>query len=164
MIIVKFPVFPDRNFTVDADTLERVDFSHAALHRADLSHQVLCWANLSYSDLNGADLSHTDLSWANLDNAILFNTVFHSACLHGATLINARITSVLIGVDLRYAVLKDAHISLGTDFSGALLHGADMRSYGIQHSVLTGARYNKKTRWPLLFDPRSKGAIIEKTI
>ena len=162
MVTIHFPVFPERDFTVVSDTLEGVDLSNAILHRADISCQVLRRANLSGADLNGADFSNTDLSWANLDNSIIINTLFHGACLNGATLVNAKIASLLVEVDMRCAVLKDAQISLGTDFSRALLHGADMRCYGIQCAVLTDARYDQKTKWPLFFNPRKRGAILER--
>ena len=80
-----------------------------------------------------ADIAHTDLPNANL---------------HGGTLWHMRMRDVnLAGADLADADLR------GADLRGTVLDGVDF----------TGARANRRTWWPIGFDPQAHGISIEQT-
>jgi uncharacterized protein YjbI with pentapeptide repeats len=122
---------------------EGADLRGAVLVHASLPSASLMWANLREADLQGADL--------------------RCAKLDGARLCNA---------DLRNANLQHANMGGGctplVDLTGADLRGADLRETlleswsrygGRQTALLTGARYDARTRWPAGFDPAKHGAV-----
>jgi uncharacterized protein YjbI with pentapeptide repeats len=61
--------------------------------------------------------------------------------------------AILRGVNLYSASLIAVNLQ-GADLSGANLIGADLEDF-----CLDGATYNHETRWPIGFDPDSKGAV-----
>jgi hypothetical protein len=79
-----------------------------------------------------ADIAHTDLPNANLRRCTLWHVRMRDVLLTGAD---------LGGADLR-----------GTDLRGAVLDGVN----------LTAARANRRTWWPLGFDPEAHGVRIEE--
>jgi len=44
---------------------------------------------------------------------------------------------------------------------GARLTGADLTAAVLEETDLTGAVFNKQTRWPDKFDPEARGAVQE---
>ena len=84
MIEIKHKISGEVLWTVEADTLERVDLQEAILEGADLSHMLLRNAQLQYADLSDADLSDVDLRGANLVGAHLVRTNLRNADLRGA--------------------------------------------------------------------------------
>jgi len=122
------------------------DLPGADLHGADLTHAFLDRANLSGADLSGANLTNTifdgaNLSGANLSGANLTRTRFALANLQGANLRHA---------DLRSTDLLGASTAPATRLGRAVWEPAN----------LTGARYDRLTRWPKGFDPLKHGAIL----
>lgn len=73
--------------------------------------------------------------------------------LAGWTLSHSR----LCGFDLRDANLSGATLRCA-DLSGANLCGADLSTCDLEGAVLTGARYDERTRWPEGFLPDGAGA------
>ena len=97
-------------------------------------------ASLTAADLRGATLTNADLTNADLRNAILKYADLRSAYLRNA---------ILEGADLRYAILKYA------DLRSAYLTGADL--FG---ASLSGATFDKETKFPEGFDPVAHGMIL----
>lgn len=119
-----------------------------------LSNQDLRDISLPNANLQGVDLSSTDLRGANL----------RGAHLRGALLISTDLSSA----DLRNADLGVLTISKA-DFRNADLRGTNFRGWGattviwdtkLGDAEFTGAKYNRATRWPLGFDPQSRGCIL----
>ena len=62
------------------------------------------------------------------------------------------------------ADLSNSYIA-STDFYNANLCGANFSTcIGINEARFEGASYNSKTKWPIGFDPKRKGAIRNKAI
>ena len=65
---------------------------------------------------------------------------------------------------MRSADLRQAELTADlsrADLSHADLRGADLRgAYRLLETTLSGAEYDKKTRWPRDFDPQLPGAIL----
>ena len=74
-------------------------------------------------NLRGAWLDSIDLSFAEMRQASLDSTSLLGACLRGARFLGSRFR----GADLGGADLRDAELD-GTDFTGAILMEADLRS------------------------------------
>jgi uncharacterized protein YjbI with pentapeptide repeats len=105
----------------------------------DLRQCDLRAVNLSYMDLSKANMTAKDVMEADLSHA------------------------KLIGAELRYATLTDARL-YDADLSHANLAGAELRGASFTGAVLSGtilrgARYNRETRWPSGFDPKTSGAV-----
>jgi hypothetical protein len=104
-------------------------------------------------DLSGRKLSYAKLQGADLSGANLQGTEFW-----GADLTRAK----LRGADLRGADLRETVVS-GADFSRADLRGARLYGGGVWQEVnLSGARYDRHTKWHPGFDPRQHGAVLSK--
>jgi uncharacterized protein YjbI with pentapeptide repeats len=114
----------------------------AELERADLTRALLGKADLSHTGLRHADLTHANLRGANLGAAMVCYVSLRDADLRGASFES----TILFDVDLRQA----------------RLHGADLRHTNLNYSKLTGATYDRHTRWPFAFDPKKHGAILVK--
>jgi hypothetical protein len=118
--------------------------------------------------LEGLELAGRDLRGANLRGESL-----RGACLRGADLRGG----FLGYADLRDADLRGAQLAgtylVTADLRDADLRGADLRGDGIHASLneggllganLTGARYDRTTRWPRGFDPAQRGCVeVEAT-
>jgi len=97
-------------------------------------------ASLTGADLRGATLTNADLTNADLRNAILKYADLRSAYLRNA---------ILEGADLRYAILKYAD-----------LRSADLRNADLFGASLSGATFDKETKFSEGFDPVAHGMIF----
>lgn len=141
--------------------LEGMSLVAAALADADLTECNLETANLAVAELRGCDLSRANLSEANLTGANLEN-----ANLSGANLTNAN----LCGANLRSARLVGARLDRanleGADLTSALLQRTDLQRANLafcclNQAVLTGSRYDVRTRFPNNFrNPDEHGAML----
>ena len=125
--------------------LSRTDLRKANLWGAALRGYWLECCNLSAAGLRGADLRDV-----NLEESILVEANLHGADLRGANLRGAR----LQGADLSVA-------KLGSPSRGALSLDRNVNSAYWQESGestnLTGAVFDKDTKWPEGFDPAGAG-------
>jgi pentapeptide repeat protein len=139
----------------------------ASLRSARLGSAPLWRANLAGADMEAAVLRGADLTQARLTCARLRRADLRSASLRGAGLQGVDLTAA----DLRDAVLQRAVlnglVSLSCKGSGrrttlefANLCGADFRRAALIGVPLTGARYDRHTRWPSGFDPVKAGALF----
>jgi uncharacterized protein YjbI with pentapeptide repeats len=150
------------------DTLVGVD-----LHNADLRGACLDRANLTGADLHGADLSLALLRWAemrganltgaNLERAKLRNAWLRRANARGARLTGAGLRVADLGdvdlteadlqhADLRCASLRGANLYKAL-LQEARLQDADLTKTDLRRIRLSGARHDRRTRWPAGFDP-----------
>jgi uncharacterized protein YjbI with pentapeptide repeats len=139
------------------------DLEGANLQRARLRHAKLSGASLRGADLRHADLRNTSLTDVDLDGADLRFANLTDASLTGRDLRNTKLQNA----DLQGAYLYDA------DLRGADLSGADLRAASftppwesptpadakLSNVKLSGARYDRHTRWPSGFDPVKAGAV-----
>jgi uncharacterized protein YjbI with pentapeptide repeats len=117
----------------------------APLRGADLQEIVL-----QRAELPGVNLGHSNLARASLQNAWLGRAYLEGANLQGANLQGA----ILTIADLQGANLQEA------DLRGTVLTGANLTwAFNLESANLEQSRYDKKTQWPIGFDPASTGAI-----
>lgn len=95
--------------------------------------------NLSGIRADDLDLRAAHLANARLDEAILVHSNFRKANLNGASFRRSQ----LLRADLR----------------AAYLGGADFREANLSDAVLTGARYDGCTQWPVGVEPDQMGAV-----
>ena len=139
---------------ISAPSSDRM-FIGADLRDADLRGQQLDRHQFDGANLAGADLREVDTSGPYATD-IPQDTSFRSANLEGVDLQDARLQDAIFqganlrDADLRRTVLYKDGGRTATNFSGAILDGADF----------TGALYDKYTRWPDDFDPMERGAIF----
>lgn len=120
-----------------------VRLNGALLRGARLPGAHLRGANICESNLAGADLTGADLR-----DAELCGTSLRRANLAGADLSWAGLADVdLSSTNLKGANLTGAHLQGGDDYAG---------------TDLTGAVFDRHTRWPSGFDPRKHGAKLEE--
>ena len=81
------------------------------------------------------DLESADLGQANLEKFDLLKAV-----MSNAKLVNANLK--------------------GADLSKANLRGADLSMADLSEAILTGTRYDSRTKWPEGFDPVAAGATL----
>ncbi len=163
----------------DAD-LSRTTLHHANLHTASLRSANLQGADLRYVNLSQAILNAADLRDADLNEADLREADLGEAQLIKASLINARLQQAhMLGADLCQANLQGADLSAAdllqasldearlvqanlqeANLSGADLRGTDLRQANLFRATLSGARYNRQTKWPEGFDPNQHGLIL----
>lgn len=98
--------------------------------------------------LSGSVLTHADLSHSSFCQSLFGNSDFRGANLAG---------SDLHGVCLIGTTLKGANLT-GANLSHSDLCGADMRGV-LRKCTLTGASYDRATKWPAGFNPKEHGAI-----
>ena len=104
--------------------------------------------------LDGADFTDADLYWC-----IAFGASFRAATLVRASLLGADLKEVnFAGTDLTDA-------DLGTDNVGSAtqLQGANLSDARLARTHLTGAHYDRLTRFPDGFDPQAAGMILVDT-
>jgi uncharacterized protein YjbI with pentapeptide repeats len=123
----------------------------------------LAEANLRGADLTGAELEGTDLERADLAAAILTRAYLRGAVLRGSNLQGAKLAGAsLSGADLKSADVRGADLRQGdlryADLRGADLRGADLRGQ-LDGAKLQGARYDEATRWPVAFQPATRGCV-----
>jgi hypothetical protein len=104
----------------------------AALRSWDFQNAALAGVYWRYVDARGVDFFRADLREAGLRDAHLEGTIFYEADLSDA---------VLRGADLWKA-----------NFQLAKLQGADLRETNIEHSILTDATFDSRTKWPQGFE------------
>lgn len=126
--------------TLTQAQLNSVILRDAKVTDADLGKAVLTKSLLSNVDLRGSRLIGSSLKRADLSNANLSNSDLTSANLQNAIFKNA----TLDNSNLTKADLRDA------DFTGATL---------TRTTILRGALYNKRTKFPENFKPDGIGMI-----
>lgn len=105
----------------------------------------------------GVDFCNVDLTEADLSGAYLFGANMNHARLNNAKLVGADLTGAkLIGADLCGADLSDAVLA------DVVLSGVDDKEDVL--AVFVQAKYDRSTKWPLGFDPKNAGAIIDTDI
>ena len=135
--------------------MREFDLSGRNLSSIDLAGADLQYVTLVGSALSGTNLSGANLTWANLGNANLYWANLSKSNLFYANLTNANLglanlnSSNLAGVSLYNAFL------FGADLMGANLLGANLTLANLNQS-----KYNKKTLWPIGYDPFRAGAIF----
>lgn len=137
-------------------------FEGASLRGANLEGATLMRPNFTRADLSGANLAGASLGdgratayQANLSGVNLSGAAVGSADLREADLRKADLQEAeLMGADLSGANLE------GANLRGAILYLADMRASFLSEAVLTGAKADKWTEWPLGFDPAVAGVIF----
>jgi hypothetical protein len=102
--------------------------------------------SLVTTNLKGADLRH-----AHLEGVSLVGSNLEQADLRSASLKKAQLQQTVF----KGALLQDA------DLEGALLNSANLEGAFLDGVHLIGARADKETKWPLGFDPKAAGVIIE---
>jgi uncharacterized protein YjbI with pentapeptide repeats len=112
----------------------------------------------------GADLAGEDLTGADFDGVILSRADLTDARLTRARLVRARLVHACLSrADLTGASLREANLSGakldGANLTNASLAGADLRGADLTGANLAGARYDRRTCWPVGFDPRERGAV-----
>jgi uncharacterized protein YjbI with pentapeptide repeats len=154
-----------------------IDFSRAVFVGAKLSN-----ANFSKADLSRADFSSANLRGANFTEAELFSTIFNDSYLEGANIRNADIREAkFINANLSNAILINAlswdeeevdnnfyyPTEIGedgdywqdsnpkyyeTDFSGAILVGANLKSANLKGEANLSVEQLKQARnWDEVF-------------
>jgi uncharacterized protein YjbI with pentapeptide repeats len=145
-----------------------------------------CW--LAYANLRGADLRNSTSidgqpQWPgrNLRGARLNGSYWIDSSLAGADLTRADLTGVTLkGVSLKNARLRGARMVgaklyeetmdgadlTGADLRGAVIRGCWLTGANLKDVSLTGATYDRFTRWPRPedtdFDPQAHGARLSK--
>jgi hypothetical protein len=155
LLIVRLrPYWIAKYHGVGAD-LHDASLPHAPLRKAILQRAILKRANLRGADLTAADLTDADVRWAHLEGARLSYAILDGnltgAHLEGAVMRGAR-HGWLQQAYLEHADLTGAR--LGTLQGAHLLRDADLTG-----TDLTGATYDRSTRWPQGVDPRRRGAV-----
>ena len=114
--------------------------------------------DLKTIDLSGRDMSGLYLRACNLLRANLKGTNLDGANLNGAYLGWASLSeAILKGADLGEADLAGARLE-GADLSGANLCGTNLMRADLTGVKLAGARYDRRTVWPIGFEPQNSGA------
>lgn len=125
---------------IDDKEMLSLEMVNADLSRMILEYRNLRGANFSGSNLERASLQGCDLRAVSFKGSNLTDTVFFAA-------------------DLRGANFQDATIK-NTNFQQARLENADLSGAKIEDIQRMGATYNKTTKWPEAFDPKSFGAVL----
>ena len=135
------------------------NFTEANLQKANFHGANLTSATLTRAKLQGADLHDAQLHAAGLQD-----TQLQKANLSGADMTGTGMQSVnLTGADLRN--LKGLGGITFCNFTGADLRGANFENaidYNKNSAIFTKAKYDRRTRWPVGFDPEAAGAILVK--
>ena len=125
--------------------------------------------NLNSINLSNANLRGVDLRGAHLERAVLVDAKLIGASLRGAGLFSANLKGAvlndtdfsgadLVCANLECATLKSANL-IDANLDGADLSGADLSGAILERAKLTGAKYNKSTLFPEIFNPASSGMI-----
>ncbi len=151
--------------------LSKANLKGANLEGANLEDAILESANLEDANLEGANLAGANLQGANLDGAILLDADLKGTNLKGAnldafltrdrlpielTLFKNALRRDLKGIELMIVILKGGNKYL------SYLESAFQKGVFVKNANLTGATYDKNTRWPtgIGFDPKAAGAIF----
>jgi uncharacterized protein YjbI with pentapeptide repeats len=144
-------IIRDRDGNVLCDTEIDIDLELCDLRNADFRGQQLEGLDFSDTDLRGADFSNADLYWTYLFRANCEGTNFRNSRLSGVVLDGANLRrSDLTGAYISYDNLNGSSSLIEADLTDALMEGADLR----------GSRYNRKTIFPLGFDPIANGMVL----
>jgi uncharacterized protein YjbI with pentapeptide repeats len=155
--------------------LQNVDMRFAVLSRAQITGYSLFEVDLSRVDAEDAELAGdfmSDVSFrqADLRRAILDDSEFdpsyledlRDADMEGVRADSTQLSGAdLTGADLCESDLRYASLD-GADLSRADLRGADLRHVLFDHTKLSGALFDVRTRWPRSFDPSRHGATLAK--
>jgi hypothetical protein len=158
----------DRNFS--GQELDNVIFEEATITGCTFSAKC--------------SLKSANFSGANLTNVNFYNCVLNDADFAGATYDIGRFGDTKLkkvnfqGVDLSTIDMRDCDLRGGNlshlkgirSVDGCLFNGADVRSADLREMkwaaayrpLFDNARYDSKTRWPVGFDPKEAGAVLEK--
>ena len=136
-----------RNIQLRRLDLRGLDLSNADLRGADLSYSNLRDVNLSGADLQDAYLNEADFTGAN----------FEGANLQNASLIKA----YLMKANFQKANLRDSYLTssyaIKSNFEEANFEGAYLNRTQLTGAKFKNAKYNNKTRFDGLFDPKKLG-------
>lgn len=147
---------------VQTDSLENFCLDGLDLHRALLEGVNIKGASFKKADIRNALFIGADAEGVNMSEARAMNAYFMNAKMRGSSFVNARpICALFDNADLTNADFSGADIG-GARFIGARLHGAIMLCKRLEQANLTGAIYDRNTRWPLNFNPEISGAILDE--
>jgi uncharacterized protein YjbI with pentapeptide repeats len=153
----------DRRKIIAGYTGYTLDQRGTNLHRADLSDLALSGANLEDARLEGADLSRARMEGATLSDARMEGADLSRARMEGADLTRARMEGANLsgarveGADLRGARMEGADLSnariegaslsgaqfdASTDWEGALLLSASVRSVDFADTPISADQVN----------------------
>lgn len=149
--------------------LAEANFSDSKLFLANLTEAVLTGANFQEADLTSASFSSAKLEKADFRKSIVLRTGFQGADLSGANFEGVDLNNVsfqncvMKGANLRNA-LKIGDVQK-TDLRNADLRGASFTCtvYYMTGCRLSGALYDKNTRWPAGFDVAASGAVLKES-
>ncbi|MEE6256998.1 pentapeptide repeat-containing protein [Plantactinospora sonchi] len=129
---------------INLSMLDGAILTRAKLSGAGLDGSGLFGAVLVGADLRGARLDATNLAEANLTDADLSDAYLGYVTAPGADLTRARLVgSNLIDIDLTEALLT------GTNFNGALLHGARLGDSRVTADQISCAQLSARTLLPV---------------
>lgn len=124
----------------------------------NLSNTKLTCAKLSNIDLSNSYLFEVDLRYANLSNVVLKNTNLSSSKLNQTTFQNVDFTNSFLftadlsGSEIINSDFKEANLN-STNLSGANLSNTK----NLDKAELSGAIYDKNTKFPKSFNPQKAG-------
>jgi uncharacterized protein YjbI with pentapeptide repeats len=155
---------PDLHAT-DLRTANLVD---ANLRGINLNDAQLQGARLDGAQLQGANLVDASLQDASLVGAQLQGAHLEGAHLQRASLYRAELQSArLDGAQLQRASLIDAQLQdaslVGADLRGAHLERAQFQGAHLD-AELQDAQANSETIWPVGFDPRLDGVVLDESL
>ena len=153
-----------RNF--DNRNLEGANFEDANLTLAQLNDCTLTKANFKDADVTSASFKASQMAGADFRGAIIQYTGFQEADLSGANFQGTELNNV----SFQRCKMKGANLQNSKrigDVQNTDLRDADLRGavftctvYYMNGCRLTGAKYDKNTRWPKGFDVDSSGAVL----
>jgi uncharacterized protein YjbI with pentapeptide repeats len=160
-----------RSANLSGADLSRTIIVHVDLRSARMAEARLYQAQVS-GDLRGANLSGADLRSSMVD-AMLQGADFTGADLQDARVVaqreggrsgsfdltaarlrGANLTNLKFGLPSNWDVFHPSTTLQEADLRGTVLIGVDLSNV-----ILTGAIYDRHTRWPLGFDPQRHGAV-----
>jgi len=176
-LLLSITAFAAEDFS--GQNLEKREFVDRNLEGANFSDAKLTLATFNNAILNGANFQEADLTSASFYDAQMVKADFRAAIITGTGLQRADLSEANFqGVDLgnvsfQNCKMKGANLRnakrIGdcqkTDLRGADLRGAVFTCtvYYMTGCRLTGAKYDKNTRWPKGFDVEASGAVLTES-
>ncbi|MBD2597792.1 pentapeptide repeat-containing protein [Nostoc spongiaeforme FACHB-130] len=142
-------------------TLEKVILSQSSLGDVKLDMANLSEADLSSTYIHNCNFNNANLSRAKLIKAELWGVQFENVNLSNSNFSEAKLENCnLSGADLRGADLSKASLTLPESLNKLKLFGFDIQQmFGAN---MTGAYYNKNTKFPDDFNPKLLGMVYKE--